>query len=137
MAHLKIIICDLCKKISKAALPFMLTLQSGKGKGKEVTKAEICCPCYDKLYERIQSEFKFDSFSQSHVEKIEIANGESIVKSNLNNITLSRVTSFINSLSWVTIMVCLLHSFVSFLLKTTSLNLILFCETFETMINVE
>jgi len=88
MARLNIIICDLCKQMSKVTLSFALTLQSGKGKDKEVTKSEICQKCYDNLKGRIKSDFDFNnSFSpQPRVEIIDIANGEVIVPSKLNTV---------------------------------------------------
>lgn len=100
MARHNIIICDLCKNISKVTLPFGMTLQSGKGKNREITKAEICQKCYDSTRSRIESDFEFNnSFSSrprmetrgavSHLpssDKIEIAAGESIVPSNIDNI---------------------------------------------------
>ena len=99
MARLNIIICDLCKSMSKVTLPFGITLQSGKGKNKELTKAEICQKCYDSTRSRIESDFEFNnSFSSrprtenriashlSNPDKIEIAAGESIVPSNVDNI---------------------------------------------------
>jgi len=89
MARLSIIICDLCKSMSKETLPFMLSLQSGKGKNKEVTKAEICSTCLNELKSKIESEFNItNNFSQeTKVEKKEIAAGETIVASQLNNVT--------------------------------------------------
>jgi len=74
--------------MSKATLQFGLTLQSGKGKTKEVKKSEICQECYDRLYKKIENEFEFNnSFSsQPRMEKVEIAEGESIVPSNINNV---------------------------------------------------
>ena len=88
MARLNIIICDLCKSMSKVTLPFCITLQSGKGKNREVNKAEICQGCYDNLYKKIESDFEFNnSFSsQPRMEKVDITHGESIVPSNLNNV---------------------------------------------------
>ena len=78
--------------MSKATLPFNITLQSGKGKNKEVTKAEICQQCYDATCSRIESEFEFNNdFSQKTRSgalspAIEITKGESIVPSNVDNI---------------------------------------------------
>ncbi len=95
MARLNIIICDLCKSMSKVTLPFGITLQSGKGKSKELTRAEICQNCYDLTLSRIESDFEFNkSFSTKprmevgtiSPDKIEIAVGESIVPSNLDNV---------------------------------------------------
>lgn len=88
MARLSIIICDLCKSMSKVTLPFCITLQSGKGKTKEVKKADICQGCYDNLYKKIEHDFEFNNsfLPQPKVEKVDIAEGESIVPSNLNNI---------------------------------------------------
>lgn len=87
MARLNIIICDLCKNMSKATLQFGLTLQSGKGKNKEVKRAEICQKCYDVLIKKIESDFEFNNnFSLPRVEKVEIAEGESMVPSNINNV---------------------------------------------------
>ena len=86
MAKLNIIICDLCKNVSKVELPFTITLQSGKGKDKEVTKAEICIECYNELYKRIELDFDFNNSltpQPRKTEKIEI-DGEVIVPSNLN-----------------------------------------------------
>jgi len=87
VARLNIIICDLCKSISSATLPFALALQSGKGKDKEQTKAEICQKCYDSIYKKIESDFDFNKSlkPQPRLEKIEITEGESIVPS--KNIT--------------------------------------------------
>ena len=100
MARLNIIICDLCKNMSKVTLPFGITLQSGKGKNKELTKAEICQQCYDATRGRIESDFDLNNSFSSRPrretgrpannmpspEKIEIADGESIVPSNVDNI---------------------------------------------------
>jgi hypothetical protein len=99
MARLNIIICDLCKGMSKVTLPYGMTLQSGKGKDREVTKAEICQKCYEDLSQRIQSDFDFNnSFSSrprkdikpaaelSPIDIIEIAKGENMVPSNIDNI---------------------------------------------------
>ena len=100
MARLNIIICDICKGMSNVTLLFGVTLQSGKGKNKELTKAEICQKCYDDLTSRIKSDFDFDNSFSSRPRleknrtallpsplKVEIAEGESIVPSNVNNIT--------------------------------------------------
>jgi len=96
MARLNIIICDLCKGISKVTLQYILTLQSGKGKDKEVTKAEICPTCHEDLIGRVKSEFEFNNSFSSKPRRehrttpsqdvIEIVEGESIVASNVDNI---------------------------------------------------
>ena len=87
MAKLNIIICDLCQSISKVELPFTITLQSGKGKDKEVTKAEICITCYNELYKRVELDFDFNNSltpQPRKTERVEITDGETIVPSNLN-----------------------------------------------------
>lgn len=89
MAKLNIIICDLCQNMSKVELPFTLTLQSGKGKDKEITKAEICITCYNELYKRIELDFDLNNSlipQPRSMEKIKIAEGESIVPSRTNTV---------------------------------------------------
>ncbi len=87
MAKLSIIICDLCKKINEAKEEYLLTIQVGKGKDREVTKAEICSTCYEKLSDAINSEFEFNKLpQQQNSPGIEIGRGENIVPSNINNV---------------------------------------------------
>ena len=84
MARSAITVCDLCNKIVEDA-DFKLVLSSGKGKDKEVTKAEICLDCYEKIKSAIESSFDFNSDFSRPV--INVLKGENIVPSTINNVT--------------------------------------------------
>lgn len=92
MARFSIIVCDLCPKISKEELPYSLALQKGKGKDKEVTKAEICSSCFSTLIEKIESDFDLNQLPQNNEQVMQIgeqkviADGETLVPSNLDNV---------------------------------------------------
>lgn len=91
MARLSIIVCDLCRTVSNEELPYSLTLQKGRGKGKEVVKAEICSTCFSSFVEKIESDFDINQLPQNKtpkvLEKKVIAEGETVVPSNIDNIT--------------------------------------------------
>lgn len=70
-----------------------MTLQKGKGKNKEVFRAEICSTCFDVLTQKITSEIDLNQLPQSGagannipVEKKVIADGETLVPSSLDNV---------------------------------------------------
>lgn len=101
MARLSIIVCDLCnvpshtirKGTSKEELPYNLSLQQGKGKDKEVHKAEICKKCFDGIITKLSDDFNVNTLPQINMKQVVnippkvIAEGETIVPSSAENIT--------------------------------------------------
>lgn len=63
MARLNVVLCDLCKKISKTDSPATLKAVKGRGDDKQVISAELCSDCFDSLKAKIDTVVNLDTLT--------------------------------------------------------------------------
>lgn len=61
MARLNVVMCDLCKKISKTDEPGLLKATRGRGESKQVINAEVCDSCFYDLQTKIDKIVTLDA----------------------------------------------------------------------------
>lgn len=82
MANLNITICDYCKGLQIVELPAKIIIQTGKGKNKEVFKADICSGCFDIFRAKVEERIDINKIPLNP----QNGGGETIVPSRVDNI---------------------------------------------------
>ena len=63
MARLNVVLCDLCKKISKTDSPAILKAVKGRGEDKQVISAELCNSCFDDIKAKVDKIVSLDTIT--------------------------------------------------------------------------